>query len=123
MPHLFQLFLNLSSLLISISSNKEPTSYREATSYPKWKVAIDLELAALESNHTWELVVLPPGKKAIGCRWVYKIKKISDGTVDKFKARLVAKSYTQQQGVNYHDTFSPTAKIVTVRHGAEEDGG
>ncbi|RVW97674.1 Retrovirus-related Pol polyprotein from transposon RE1 [Vitis vinifera] len=73
------------------------------------------ELAALEANHTWSLTSLPPGKKPIGCRWVYKIKRHSDGTIERFKARLVAKGYTQLEGIDYHDTFSPTAKMITVR--------
>jgi len=72
------------------------------------------ELAALEANNTWSLTPLPPGKTPIGCRWVYKIKRHSDGTIDRFKARLVAKGYTQLEGIDYHDTFSPIAKMITV---------
>ncbi|BFG28600.1 hypothetical protein CerSpe_148740 [Prunus speciosa] len=73
------------------------------------------ELAALEANHTWSLTPLPHGKKPIGCRWVYKIKCYSDGTIERYKARLVAKGYTQLEGIDYHDSFSPTAKMITVR--------
>ncbi|XP_073294587.1 uncharacterized protein [Primulina huaijiensis] len=103
------------AFLASISLDREPSSYHEAILDPRWKAAMDLELAALESNHTWDLVPLPVGMKPIGCRWVYKIKRHPDGTVDRFKARLVAKGDTQQKGIDYHDTFSPTAKIVTLR--------
>ena len=73
------------------------------------------ELQALENNGTWSITALPPGKTAIGCRWVYKVKFHSDGSVERHKARLVAQGFTQMEGVDYHDTFSPTAKIITVR--------
>ena len=73
------------------------------------------ELTALDANHTWSLTHFPPGKKPIGYGWVYKIKRHLDGTIERFKARLVAKGYTQLEGLDYHDTFSPTAKMITVR--------
>jgi hypothetical protein len=73
------------------------------------------ELAALEVNQTWSLTSLPPDKIAIGCRWIYKIKRHSDGTIERHKARLVAKGYTQLEGIDFHDTFSPTTKKIIVR--------
>lgn len=73
------------------------------------------ELEALEKNHTWVLTTLPRGKKAIGSKWVYKIKLKPDGNVERFKARLVAKGYNQVHGIDYTDSFSPVAKLVTVR--------
>ncbi|KAH9650422.1 protein kinase domain-containing protein [Citrus sinensis] len=82
---------------------------------PEWHKTMEDEITALEKNNTWTLTHLPDGKKAIGSRWVYKIKYQSDGTIECYKARLVAKGYTQTEGIDYHATFSPVAKLVTVR--------
>lgn len=76
---------------------------------------MNAEIKALEDNHTWSIVDLPEGVIPIGNKWVYKIKRKSDGTIERFKARLVAKGYTQTEGLDYFDTFSPVAKITTVR--------
>ncbi|KAM2129542.1 hypothetical protein ACFX1R_009206 [Malus domestica] len=103
------------SFLAHITRQVEPRSYEEAARFPHWQVAMASELAALEANCTWSLTPLPRGKTPIGCRWVYKIKHRSDGSIERYKARLVAKGYTQLEGVDFHDTFSPTAKMVTVR--------
>lgn len=73
------------------------------------------ELAAMESNNAWTVVPLPPNKHTVGCRWVYKIKYNSDGSSERHKARLVAKGYTQQKGVDFTETFSPVAKLTTVK--------
>ena len=76
---------------------------------------MNVEIQALEANHTWTLTDLPPNKTVIGCKWVYKTKHKSDGSIERYKARLVAKGYTQVEGQDYLDTFSPVAKLTTVR--------
>ena len=73
------------------------------------------EMDALYSNDTWELVTLPPGKSPVGCRWVYTVKGGPNGQIDRLKARLAAKGYTQQYGSDYYDTFSLVVKIASVR--------
>ena len=72
------------------------------------------ELHALEENGTWSLTTLPYGKRAVGCKWVYKLKFQVDGSLEQHKARLAAKEYTQQ-GVDYIDAFSLVAKLITVK--------
>lgn len=73
------------------------------------------EIHALEGNGTWTLEMLPLGKKPIGCKWVYKIKRKADRSIKSYKARLVAKRYTQIEGLDFHETFTPMAKLVTIR--------
>jgi len=72
------------------------------------------ELFALASNHTRQLSPLPPGKKPIGCKWVYKVKHKSDGIIERHKAHLVAKGFTQIEGINFLDTFAPIAQLTTL---------
>ena len=73
------------------------------------------EMVALHSNGTWDLVSLPPGKFPIGCRWVYTVKVGPDGNINRLKAWLVAKGYTQIYGLDYGDMFSPVAKMSSVQ--------
>ena len=73
------------------------------------------EISILEANNTWSLTTLPPHKRTIGCKWVYMVKYKSDRTVERYKAKLVAKGFTQKEGLDYIETFSPITKLVSVK--------
>lgn len=95
--------------------NSVPSCYSEAVKHDCWRKAMEEELQALMDNHTWDIVHCPANVKAIGCKWVYSIKLRSDGTLDRYKARLVALGNKQEYGINYEETFAPVAKMTTVR--------
>lgn len=97
------------------SDEIEPTTVNQALKEPKWRQAMSDEFNALVTNGTWELVPLSPHYNLVGCKWIYRIKRKSDGSVDRYKARLVAKGFYQRLGVDFHDTFSPVVKPTTVR--------
>ena len=98
----------------------EPETYAEAMSRPEeerklWhKAALD-EIQALIDNGTFELVQLPPGCRAIGSRWVFKVKKNADGTIERRRGRVVAQGYSQRPGFDFTETFAPTPKWAALR--------
>lgn len=103
------------AFLAAVASNTEPKNFKEAILHPEWRAAMQDEINALEANRTWTLVSLPPGKRAISCQWVYRIKYRSDGSIERYKARLVIHGNRQQAGIDFSETFAPTVKLVTVR--------
>ena len=101
--------------LTALEEFPEPVSYEQAAKHPGWVQAMNKEIQALQINNTWEEVSLPPHKKAISCKWVYKTKLKSDGTLERLKARLVIRGFTQEYGVDYQEVFSPVVKMSTIR--------
>ena len=103
------------SFVMNITTTPEPTNYSEAVKHECLRIAMDQELEALARNNTWVLVDKPPDKNLIGRKWVYKVKHKQDGTVERYKARLVMKGYTQIEGIDFMDTFSPVTKMTTLK--------
>ena len=100
-----------------LSDSGEPECYDQAMQVEdsvKWESAMKDEIYSLMSNQTWELAELPPGKKALHNKWVYRIKEEHDGN-KRYKARLVVKGFQQKEGVDYNEIFSPVVKLTTIR--------
>ena len=105
-------------LEIMLLDNGEPSNYEEAMAGPdsnKWLEAMQSEIGSMYENKVWTLVDLPDDRRAIENKWIFKKKTDADGNVTIYKARLVAKGYRQVQGVDYDETFSPVAKLKSVR--------
>ena len=80
----------------------DPQTYEDAARDPRWQAAMKEEFSSLQKSNTWELVDLPPGRKLVQCKWVYKTKFSADGSPLKYKAILVAKGYSQVHGIDYN---------------------
>ncbi|KAH9736282.1 hypothetical protein KPL71_018042 [Citrus sinensis] len=96
----------------------ESQSFKEAVTSAEgtlWKEAINSEVESILQKHTWELVYLPLGCKPLGYKWIFKRKMKADGSIDKYKARLVIKGYSQREGFDYFDTYSPVTRINSIR--------
>ncbi|GJP31015.1 hypothetical protein CLOM_g7812 [Closterium sp. NIES-68] len=96
----------------------EPTNPKEAWEGPngkEWKKASDEEMGSIIENNTFDLVNLPPGRKAISSKWLFKRKTDADGNIERYKSRLVAKGYQQQEKKDYNEVYAPVVKGTTLR--------
>ncbi|KAL6316066.1 hypothetical protein AAG906_015573 [Vitis piasezkii] len=93
----------------------EPQSFEEGIKDEDWRKVMEKEIDLIEKNETWKLVEKPKGKEIIGVKWIYRVKYHFDGRVQRLKAKLVAKGYSQQTGVDFHETFAPVARLDTIR--------
>ncbi|KAM2961779.1 hypothetical protein FF1_031321 [Malus domestica] len=103
------------SFIAAIKDVEEPSTFRTASTSPHWQSAMQEEFNALKTQGTWELVPSPPNRTIIGSKWVYKVKKNPDGSISRYKARLVAQGFSQEPGIDYSETFSPVVRHTTVR--------
>ncbi|GJU65023.1 ribonuclease H-like domain-containing protein, partial [Tanacetum coccineum] len=99
----------------SLNKSIEPTCYEEAILENNWIDAMNDEIEALNKNHTWDITDLPANRKAIGNKWIWKIKYKANGEIDRYKARLVAKGFNQKEGIDFDEIFSPVVKMSNVR--------
>ena len=79
-----------------------------------WKEAVNSEIESILRNHTWQLDDLPPGNKPLGSKWIFKRKMKPDGTIDKYKAKLIVKGYREKEDLDYFDTYSPVTRITSI---------
>ncbi|KAH9678410.1 hypothetical protein KPL71_025698 [Citrus sinensis] len=100
-------------------NEEEPRTYKEAINNRdklKWKKAMDEEIESLMKNGTWKLIVRPEKRKTVSCKWIFKIKEgIFDAEPSRFKARLVARGFTQREGIDFNEIFSPVVKHASIR--------
>ncbi|WZZ50369.1 hypothetical protein YC2023_050476 [Brassica napus] len=101
--------------MISLDESYVPRTYEEAMLDKEWKESVGAEAGAMIKNDTWYESELPKGKRAVSSRWIFTIKYLANGQIDRKKTRLVARGFTQTYGEDYIDTFAPVAKLHTVR--------
>ncbi|RVW98311.1 Retrovirus-related Pol polyprotein from transposon RE1 [Vitis vinifera] len=107
-------FVQSSPLIHALLATSKPKGFKSAAKNPAWLAAMDDEIKALQTNHTWDLVPRPSNTNIVGSKRVFRTKFLSDGSIECFKVRLVAKGYTQLPSLDYKDTFSPVVKASTV---------
>jgi len=100
--------------LVTSIVDTEPSSYEEATSQQVWREAMMEEYSSIMKNDVWEVVPRPEGKSVVTSRWLYKIKHVADGSIEKFKARFVARGFSQVEGADYEETFAPVARYTSI---------
>lgn len=110
-PHKFAGYVALMSHFIA----SEPSNFEEASNQQVWKDAMMEEYQSIIKNDVWDIVPRPKGKSVVSSKWLFKIKHAADGSVEKYKARFVARGFSQKEGIDYEETFAPVARYTSIR--------
>jgi hypothetical protein len=110
-PRKFSTYMALMTNII----DSEPSNFEEAANQQVWRDAMVEEHNSIMRNDVWEIVSRPVGKSVVTSRWFYKVKHAADGSVEKYKARFVARGFSQKEGVDYEETFAPVARYSSIR--------
>ena len=100
--------------MAQVSENHDLETFAEASGNPYWDAAMDEEYRSLMANDTWDLFPLPKGTKLVRCKWVYRTKYASDGSIEILKVRLVSKYFSQVEGIDFNESFTPIAKMNSI---------
>ena len=93
----------------------EPSSYEEAAGQSVWRDAMMEEYQSIMKNDVWDVVPRPKGKSVVTSKWIFKIKHAADGSVEKHKARFVARGFSQKEGIDYENTFAPVSRYTSIQ--------
>ena len=118
MEKLDEAYANTVEIYISANSSNKPRTYRKAVNGPQeveWKDAMADEFNSLQERGTWEVVPRPTDRRIVSCKWVYRVKYDADGNITHYKARLVARGFSQVFGIDYTETYAPVTRLETIR--------
>jgi hypothetical protein len=94
---------------------KEPTCFEEAIQKKEWADAMTEEYQSIIRNDVWEIVPRPKSKDVVSSKWLFKIKHVDDGSIEKYKARFVTRGFSQKEGIDYEEKFAPVARYTSIR--------
>jgi hypothetical protein len=94
---------------------KEPTCFEESIQKKEWVDAMTKEYQSIINNDVWEIVPRPKNKDVVSSKWLYKIKHVVDGSIEKYKTRFVAHGFSQKEVIDYEEMFSPVARYTSIR--------
>jgi hypothetical protein len=100
---------------MSMIIESKPSTYEEPVKQQVWKDAMMEEYQSIMKSDVWEVVPRPEGRSVVTSKWIYRIKHAANGSIERYKARFVARGFSQKEGEDYDETFSPVARYTTIR--------